>query len=209
MRRREAINLCIGLTLLVGSVIIGESVVRHMGRGPLATVLRESLLIGGWVAMWRPIDFLLYELWAKRSELRVFTRLARVAVRIVYEDGPIKQHTREVRHPRNIRLFDEVSGREIGRISESELKVLQDALEEEGPDDRDYWINPDEIDDLERLRGATPHLISLLRAAVGDNPDGIDIVFQREGEERRRFRPERSARKAKAAANSNGSEVST
>ena len=50
--------------------------------------------------------------------------------------------------PRPIRLFDEEAGRDIGKISEAELAVLQDALEEEGPDDNDYWINEDEIDDL-------------------------------------------------------------
>jgi hypothetical protein len=78
------INLMIGLTLLVLSVVVGEMVARRLGRGPLATVLRESLLIGGWVAMWRPMDFFLYEWWAMRAELRIFERLSDVAVRIVY-----------------------------------------------------------------------------------------------------------------------------
>lgn len=82
-----------------------------------------------------------------------------------------------------IRLFDEWTSREIGRISEPELKVLHDALEEEGPDDNDYWINPDTIDMLACRPGATPHLIALLGRAVGDNPDGLDIAFQRQGEE--------------------------
>jgi hypothetical protein len=84
--------------------------------------------------------------------------------------------------PCNVRLFDEASGREIGCISDAELNVLKNALEEEYPDDNDFWINPDEIEDLACRPGATPHLIGLLRRAVGDNPDGIDIAFQREGE---------------------------
>lgn len=95
--------------------------------------------------------------------------------------------------PRNVRLFDEASGRELGRISEAELKVLQDALEEEDPDDNDYWINPDEIDDLACRPGATPHLIALLRRAVSGHPDGIDIVFEREGEPRQSLRPNAGA----------------
>jgi hypothetical protein len=196
VRRRELVNLGIGLTLLVTSVLTGELLVRHMGRGPLATVLRESLLIGGWVAMWRPVDFFLYELWARRNELRVYERLASVAVRIIYEETSVtRQGDEDKREERTIRLFDERTGRELGRISEAELKVLQDALEEEGPDDDDYWINPDVIDDIARCPGATPHLISLLRAAVGDNPDGIDIAFQRDGEARQSFRPARVARR--------------
>jgi hypothetical protein len=89
---------------------------------------------------------------------------------------------------RTIVLFDEATGREIGRITEGELKVLQDALEEEDPDDNDYWINPDEIDDLACRPGATRPLIRLLRKGVGDNPAGIDIAFQREGEPRQSLR---------------------
>jgi hypothetical protein len=85
--------------------------------------------------------------------------------------------------PHNIRLFDEQTGREIGRISEPELGALRQALEEEGPDDNDYWINSDEIDDIASRPGATPHLVSLLRDALRDKPDGIEIAFRRDGEE--------------------------
>lgn len=196
--RRELVNLCIGLTLLVVSVVIGELLTRHLGGSPVAEVLTQSLLIGGWVAMWRPMDFFLYEFWAKRSNLRVYKRLAAIKVRVVYQQTnearvqlPQKSQVDERQDEYTVRLFDEATGRELGRISEAELKVLQDALEEEGPDDDDYWINPDEIDDLERRPGATPHLIQLLRSAVGDNPNGMDIAFQREGELVQNFRPQR------------------
>ena len=89
---------------------------------------------------------------------------------------------------RNIRLFDENAGREIGRISEDELAVLQQVLEDEGPDDHDYWINLDEVAEIACRPGATPHLIALLHNAVRDKPDGIDIAFQRDGEERQGLR---------------------
>jgi len=82
--RRGWISLMIGLILLVSSVLVGELVARRMGVGPLATVLRESLLIGGWVAMWRPMDFFLYEWWVMRRELQIYERLSQVAVRIIY-----------------------------------------------------------------------------------------------------------------------------
>jgi hypothetical protein len=84
MLRRGWINLAIGLTLLVSSVIVGQAVARRMGQGPLATVLRESLLIGGWVAMWRPVELFLYDYWELRHELKILERLSRVSVRIVY-----------------------------------------------------------------------------------------------------------------------------
>ena len=89
---------------------------------------------------------------------------------------------------RHVRLFDEESGREIGRISESELQALRAALEEEDPEDHDYWINPGVIDDVASRPGATPHLVRLLREAVREKPEGIEIAFQREGEGRQSFR---------------------
>lgn len=90
--------------------------------------------------------------------------------------------------PRTVRLYDEATGWEIGHISEAELKVLRDALEEEGPDDKDYWINQDEIDDIACRPGATPHLVSLLRDALRNRPGGIDIAFQREEQPVERLR---------------------
>jgi hypothetical protein len=82
---------------------------------------------------------------------------------------------------RTISLIHEGTGRLVGKISESELSVLRDGLEEEGPDDDDYWINAEEIDTMSSHPRATPHLIALLRDAVGDNPDGADVRFVREG----------------------------
>jgi hypothetical protein len=78
------ISLIIGLTFLVSSVVVGQRVARHYGQGPLATVVRESLLIGGWVAMWRPMDFFLYEWWQMRSDVRVLERLSQADVQIIY-----------------------------------------------------------------------------------------------------------------------------
>jgi hypothetical protein len=106
------------------------------------------------------------------------------------------QNQESAGEPRNVRLFDEATGKEVGRISESELKVLCEALEEEGPDDNDFWINDDEIDDLACRPGATRHLIAVLRTAVAGRRDGIDIAFQREGENRQSLRAGREAPRA-------------
>ena len=53
-------------------------------------MLRESLLSGGWVAMWRPVEIFLYDWWPIRAEARLFDRLAAMPVRIEYtrSDGP-------------------------------------------------------------------------------------------------------------------------
>jgi len=199
---RGWISLMIGLSFLAAALIGGASVVRSMGAGPLATMLRESLLIGGWVAMWRPMEILLYDWWAIRGTRRVYERLARMPVRIVVAGAPAsarrserasvpasrapdRRASRESLDPSRftVRLFDEASGKEIGRISETDLAFLRAVLEEERPDDTDYWINPDTVDLLER-RGGSAHVIALLRAATGGDPDGIDVAFQRSGEPR-------------------------
>jgi hypothetical protein len=50
----------------------------------LAPVLRECLIIAGWVAMWRPMEVFLYDWWPIRAEARFQDRLAAMPVRIQY-----------------------------------------------------------------------------------------------------------------------------
>jgi hypothetical protein len=64
----------------VATVLGGELVIHFMGEGPAATIVRESLLIGGWVAMWRPMEIFLYDWWPIRNQRRVFERLALAGV---------------------------------------------------------------------------------------------------------------------------------
>ena len=47
-------------------------------------VLREGLLIVGWVAMWRPLEVFLYDWWPIRAEARLYDRLSAMPVRIEY-----------------------------------------------------------------------------------------------------------------------------
>jgi hypothetical protein len=49
-------------------------------------VIREGFLIGGWVAMWRPLEVFLYDWWPIRAEARLFDRLSRMPVRIDYKE---------------------------------------------------------------------------------------------------------------------------
>jgi len=72
-----------------------------------------------------------------------------------------------------IDLYNDKTGALLGPITERDLKVLVDALEEESTDDRDYFIDAATIDVIADGR-ATEHLVSLLRKALGDS-DGVDI----------------------------------
>jgi hypothetical protein len=76
-----------------------------------------------------------------------------------------------------IDLYNENTNQLIGSITEADLRVLQDALEEESSDDRDYYIDRATLDVIGDGR-ATDHLLNLLRTALGAS-DGIDIRWER------------------------------
>ena len=78
------ISLVIGIAALTGFTIAAEFIPRWTGTGGLGSVVHESLLIGGWVAMWRPLEVFLYDWWPIRAERRLFDRLAKMPVRISY-----------------------------------------------------------------------------------------------------------------------------
>lgn len=51
-------------------------------------IVHDSLVIGGWVAMWRPIEIFLYDWWPIRAEARLYDRLAAMPVRVVDASAP-------------------------------------------------------------------------------------------------------------------------
>lgn len=75
------------------------------------------------------------------------------------------------------RLYIEESDQVIGEISDAELKILFENLEEESAEDTDYYITQDTVDYLES-RGADAKLVKMLRLAIGAE-DGIDIRWMR------------------------------
>jgi processive 1,2-diacylglycerol beta-glucosyltransferase len=76
-----------------------------------------------------------------------------------------------------IDLYDNQNGQLIGSITDADLKVLIDALEEESATDQDYYINAATIDLLGDGR-ATDHLLHLLKGALGTR-EGIEIRWQK------------------------------
>ena len=85
--RRGSISLGIGLSFLVTFFLLGQLVRRSMGEGQWPFLLRESLLIGGWVAMWKPLEIFLYDWWPILGERRLYDRLSRIQVRIIHADS--------------------------------------------------------------------------------------------------------------------------
>jgi hypothetical protein len=82
--RRGRISLAIGLAFLAASIVAGDLLASRVAGSPLAGMLSESLLIGGWVAMWRPLEVFLYAWWPIRAEARLLDRLAAMPVRLTY-----------------------------------------------------------------------------------------------------------------------------
>jgi hypothetical protein len=76
-----------------------------------------------------------------------------------------------------IDLFNAETDEKIGTITEADLKVLVDGLEEESSEDQDYFIDAATID-LLADGSATEHLVGLLRKAVGSS-EGLEIRWQR------------------------------
>jgi hypothetical protein len=81
--RRGRSSLGIGLAALAASVAIGDLVSLYVPREGYGTLLSESVLIGGWVAMWRPLEIFLYDWWPIRAEARLFDRLSVMPVRVI------------------------------------------------------------------------------------------------------------------------------
>ena len=76
-----------------------------------------------------------------------------------------------------IDLYNAATDQLLGSITEPDLQVLADALEEESLQDQDYYIDAATID-LVADGKATDHLVHLLRSALGSS-DGIDIRWAR------------------------------
>jgi hypothetical protein len=83
--RRGRTSLVIGVTFLAISVLLGDVIGRVLADTRVGDVLRESLLVGGWVAMWRPMEVFLYDWWPIRAEARLSDRLSAMPVRLVYK----------------------------------------------------------------------------------------------------------------------------
>ena len=76
-----------------------------------------------------------------------------------------------------IDVYNNETNQLIGSITEADLKVLADHLEEESLEDQDYYIDQATIDVIGDGQ-ATEHLLGVLRKALGSS-DGVEIRWQR------------------------------
>ena len=76
-------SLVIGMAALALSIVLGDIAANLTNGVRFGSIFSESLLIGGWVAMWRPLEVFLYDWWPIRAEARRFDRLSDMTVRVV------------------------------------------------------------------------------------------------------------------------------
>jgi len=75
-------SLLIGLTFLAVCLSVADWLDTHETLPRVLGLLRESLLIVGWVALWRPLEIFLYDWWPLRSERKLYQRLARATIEL-------------------------------------------------------------------------------------------------------------------------------
>jgi len=80
-------SLVIGLVAVASAIALGDFLAALMKGSRIGEIIRESLIIGGWVSMWRPLEIFLYDWWPIRAEVRLSERLAAMPVRIRYANA--------------------------------------------------------------------------------------------------------------------------
>ncbi len=76
------ISLAIGIAFL-STCLLAADLLTPYASGTFLKIARESLTIGGWVAMWKPMQVFLYEWWPLARRRRVYRHLGQAQVRVV------------------------------------------------------------------------------------------------------------------------------
>jgi hypothetical protein len=76
-------SLLIALVFLALVIVIGESVASMVSKERYAALIEDSLVIGAWVALWRPLEIFLYDWWPISAEAKLFDRLSQMDVHTV------------------------------------------------------------------------------------------------------------------------------
>lgn len=73
------LSMLIGM-LFVAVCIAAAQAVGRLWEGTAAEIVEQSLVIVGWVAMWRPLEIFLYDWWPIAQRVRLYRRLSQIGV---------------------------------------------------------------------------------------------------------------------------------
>jgi len=77
------LSFVVGITFLVICLGVGEYI-QSLATNAFTYIAYEGLLIGGWVAMWKPISDILYEWWPIWKEKRIYHKISEMDIEFKY-----------------------------------------------------------------------------------------------------------------------------
>ncbi len=83
--RQGRMAVIVGVTVLVGCLLLSNAISADV---TWKRILREGLVIGGWVAIWRPVEHFLYDWWPYLEKRRVLKRILDAEVQIQWGRRP-------------------------------------------------------------------------------------------------------------------------
>jgi len=76
-------TLVIGLAFVAAANIVGDLIGNLVGSESYGGFLHESIVIGAWVALWRPMETFLYDWWPILGRARLYDRLSAMPVEVL------------------------------------------------------------------------------------------------------------------------------
>ncbi len=80
LRRLGRKGLAVGLLVMLFATLVGVALTNAFPDSRFIETIEHSLIIFGWVALWRPIEILLYDRWPLIRARKLFQRLATAPV---------------------------------------------------------------------------------------------------------------------------------
>jgi len=80
--KQGRISLLIGSSFVISCILIIKLFLSYPNQTAWAILIRESLSVAGWVAMWNPMQFFLYDWWPIRRKERIFSKLSVIPVEL-------------------------------------------------------------------------------------------------------------------------------
>ncbi len=80
LRRLGRKGLAVGLLVMLFATLVGVALINAFPDSRFIETIEHSLIIFGWVALWRPIEILLYDRWPLIRARELFQRLAAAPV---------------------------------------------------------------------------------------------------------------------------------
>jgi hypothetical protein len=82
LRREGLQTLWLALAFIAVCLLLSALLRLAQWEGAVADLFRGGLEIAGWVALWRPLDLLLFDTWLLRREKRVLDAVATMPLRV-------------------------------------------------------------------------------------------------------------------------------